>query len=524
MVKRIIVIDTCATLYPIILKMKEIEISLMYVDGKKDKTKILNQYPDMNVCCTDSLTKWDKTFVSKDDINKFSYVQLKVERFAGRFLPNRPDMLSQYYHALAFWLYHLRDKDIDCVILGSSSEHGAPTDTLPIEIAKSLNIPVFLIANQYGFANGVNRYQSIKCCNTDKFINISSLLSGSDSEIRNVEDIIREPELCDDSHVLDPVITADRPEILKKLGIRAVNILTEIVILKKKILHKKICRRTEKTRIFAKLLYIYDVLISMGFFPAQKNALVNALSMMVPNPSTDIQSNKRKVKKLFKYYRRHSLKDIPKEQKCIVYLLHYEPETAIMNISTYNSQIYNIEMLSHCLPDGWKLYVKEHPTQFKAPGTDLTYYKQIPHYKSIYFYQRISKIKNVELLDDRIKSSNLLDSTKYPNICSFSSINGTIVLESIEAKRPILLFDIDSTLYKYIPGVFGIDDMDDLKKAIDIISAPEYIPSYGNYKAIIPQYLIKQTYSMGIDSKLCISPEALFKIIDNAADYMNGLR
>lgn len=177
-------------------------------------------------------------------------------------------------------------------------------------------------------------------------------------------------------------------------------------------------------------------------------------------------------------------------------------------------------MLASVLPNGWKLYVKEHPQQFKSFTLNPSYLKQIPHFRSEWFYEQLLKIKNVELLDDRLSSSSLLETEKYPQIRAFATINGTISAECMYVGKPIILFDVASSVYENIPGFFNITSINDLKHAVEIIASEGYSPNYNDFEKIIPKYLVMETISEGNDAKLRISQKTLSLLIENARDYI----
>ncbi|EAH6986511.1 hypothetical protein EJP15_07855, partial [Campylobacter coli] len=87
--------------------------------------------------------------LSYEELEKYRSTQIKVEHYLRRFLVN--DGLIQYYYhmALAYWLDFFSKKSIDMVFLGTV-EHGAFWDSILIDIAKNLNIPIFIISYSAG--------------------------------------------------------------------------------------------------------------------------------------------------------------------------------------------------------------------------------------------------------------------------------------------------------------------------------------------------------------------------------------
>lgn len=515
--KNVILIDPYGTLYPLMLKIKNsINICLLYVDTDKIKEEIQKSNPNIEIFSGLDIVKWNQTWVSRDDIEKYRFIQLKCERFAGRFQVNSSYAMSQYYHGLAFWLSHFQNKKVDCVIIGAGLEHGTPADTIPMELAKSFKIPAFI--TEIHSAN-YDRFKVIKCINTGKYVNLSNFHTHKPISI-DINDILCQPELCDDSHIFDVIDNADRPMIMKKSVRFIVNISASITSSIYKILRKPICKYKLKSKSLNRLYYLYSVLLSHGFFPKQNKVDVNALSMIVENPNTQIISNYNLLKKITKYYRKISVKVLDDNIKSIVWMLHYEPEATIMNRTVYNSQIYNLEMLSSCLPEGWKIYVKEHPNQFKPAYMDPSYLKQIPLFRSKYYYDKLREIKNVVLLDDRCKSSSLLDKAKHPNIVACATINGTISLECINRGVPIIMFDAESTVHGTIPGIFKIDNIDDLKEAFEKLETGNYSVESQELGKIISEFVIKETYSKGDEWRLYLPEEILLELISSSKDYI----
>lgn len=101
--------------------------------------------------------------------------------------------------------------------------------------------------------------------------------------------------------------------------------------------------------------------------------------------------------------------------------LHYEPELSLFVWSYFvNNQLAVIENIAKSIPLHSRLYVKDHPLW--------------NGYRSYKDYQKIKNIPNVVLVDDMFDSHKLIDNAK-----GIISINGTVILESIFKKRPILM-------------------------------------------------------------------------------------
>lgn len=75
------------------------------------------------------------------------------------------------------------------------------------------------------------------------------------------------------------------------------------------------------------------------------------------------------------------------QKKYVIYFLHFEPEATVSHYANQmDSQLIAIKMLSESLPDGWMLYVKEHPDMYKMNTYQFDYY--------IIYSRRFGCVKN----------------------------------------------------------------------------------------------------------------------------------
>ena len=202
-------------------------------------------------------------------------------------------------------------------------------------------------------------------------------------------------------------------------------------------------------------------------------------------------------RKLRRYYQKHSISEISPNDHVVLYFLHLEPEASIMNRTVYNSQIYNLKMLAKSLPSGWKLYVKEHPASFNVNlVSGATIMRTMERYRSIKYYQELLRIPNLYLLDWKYPST-LLVSEKSTSVKAVATINGTVSLECLRSKKPVILFDDASCCYEGIADIFRIHSYDDLQDAMDVLYSCEFTPKYSNFEEILGKYLIIQNSEWG---------------------------
>ena len=133
--------------------------------------------------------------------------------------------------------------------------------------------------------------------------------------------------------------------------------------------------------------------------------------------------------------------------------LQCEPERqACPAGGVFANQYLMIDLLSKLVPEDWKIYVKEHVSQFKD-------YQAVERSKPIEFYNMIASMPKVELVPLNYTSFELIDSAK-----ASATVSGTVGWESVVRGKPALLFGY--SWYKDCKGVFVTHTIEDCKKAI----------------------------------------------------------
>ena len=88
-----------------------------------------------------------------------------------------------------------------------------------------------------------------------------------------------------------------------------------------------------------------------------------------------------------------------------------------------------LKILSASLPDGWLVYVKEHPAQWLKRGFNFA----ASRYRG--YYEKISKIKNVRLVPVQTDTYSLMRGAEA--VATVSGVPGT---EAILRQKPVLIF------------------------------------------------------------------------------------
>lgn len=133
--------------------------------------------------------------------------------------------------------------------------------------------------------------------------------------------------------------------------------------------------------------------------------------------------------------------------------LHYQPEkTTSPEGGIFVDQWLMILMLSTLIPKGWKIYVKEHVSQF----SEKLYGEQG---RQRGFYQKVLALENVNLIKSSSNSFDLIDNAK-----AVATVTGTVGLESVIRSVPLLSFGY--AWYGICHGVFEVKTAQELESAL----------------------------------------------------------
>ena len=189
-----------------------------------------------------------------------------------------------------------------------------------------------------------------------------------------------------------------------------------------------------------------------------------------------------------KKYMESLIKEVDYKKKYVCYFLHFEPEASMQVSTILGCQLVIIKMLSETLPDGWCVYVKEHPVQFDT-NNDPAYYHMFdaPLFKTKKFYRKLGSIPNVYLVDYNIKSEYLIKNSQ-----AVASIAGTVLFESVLIGKPVLAFS-ELNPVAYMRDAFSIHSFHECKAAMDKIKNG-FIPYYNDAEEIIRRYVFSGEY------------------------------
>lgn len=152
-----------------------------------------------------------------------------------------------------------------------------------------------------------------------------------------------------------------------------------------------------------------------------------------------------------------SLQVIPDFEKKFVYVpLHSQPERSTSpEGGVFADQILMIRMLSQALPEGWVIYVKEHPMQW------IMYRGFLGRYKG--YYQEIADIEHVQLVPADTSTFKLTE-----NAAVVASPTGTASWEALVRARPTLVFGY--IWFMHCHGAFRVSSVEDCREALQKIA------------------------------------------------------
>jgi hypothetical protein len=162
-----------------------------------------------------------------------------------------------------------------------------------------------------------------------------------------------------------------------------------------------------------------------------------------------------KKRKLLKHYNRLA-EDVDLSKPFIFAALQCEPERqAVPCGGIFGNQYLMIDMLSKNVPNGWKIYVKEHISQFKS-------YQAADRGRSIEFYNYINSLHNVKFVPLSYSSFDLID-----NAIASATVSGSVGWESVVRGKPALLFGY--AWYKDCEGISVTHNLSQLKSVLNEI-------------------------------------------------------
>lgn len=206
--------------------------------------------------------------------------------------------------------------------------------------------------------------------------------------------------------------------------------------------------------------------------PKKKWSIFNAFDRMLIMDKIHFKfrhkSKGELTRRLMAYYESKATKT-PDFGKNYIYLaLHYQPEASNSPVGGYYAnQLLIADLISYYLPEGWFLYVKDHPAQSIIN-------------RNIDFYYDLSKNKRVVIMSKSVDTFELSKNAK-----AVATIAGTAAMECLLFGKPVFLFGASPLMY--CNGTFNIRTKKDIIAAIEAVKngfLPNKIDVYNYIKRL----------------------------------------
>lgn len=140
----------------------------------------------------------------------------------------------------------------------------------------------------------------------------------------------------------------------------------------------------------------------------------------------------------------------------VFFALHYQPErTTCPDGGRFNNQLLAAALIANSLPDGWRLYVKEHPSQHY-------FHRNGEQSRNTQFYDDLAALPNTSLVVMEQPTAEFV-----ANANAVATITGYIGWEALLRGIPVLVFG--SAWYRKCRGAYPIRTQHDADSALNAI-------------------------------------------------------
>lgn len=322
------------------------------------------------------------------------------------------DQLAEYYQAITYWYNFFQHFKPELVLFGHIPAH--VYDYLTYLLCKEEEIPtLFLMRHHHvpGIIMPTNSFEEPPPRIKEKYVTISNTLQVSDLSLTN------------DWRAFKKKMSGDYKDVAyKSFSERYVITENDYIKLKYNILRKIKDILTGKKSIYYARALVREV----------------------------VTIHRRWI--LRRFYNKKA--ETPNYENPYIFMpLHVQPErTSVPGGGIFAHQLLLIELLSRSLPEGWCLYVKEHPVQlYDRPVFKL--------FRTPQFYKDILEFDNVKLVPSNITSFKLIKNAK-----AVAGVTSTTCWEALFQNVPVMT--CGSVWYEFCDGVFPVDDLSSVKRAI----------------------------------------------------------
>ena len=166
----------------------------------------------------------------------------------------------------------------------------------------------------------------------------------------------------------------------------------------------------------------------------------------------DLERGNRKKRVMFERYVRAGER-VDLSRPFVYVPLHFQPERTTSSLGgVFADQYLLVDLVARSLPEGWSVYVKEHPSQF------------YPHFagersRHADLYGELAAIPRVKLASLAVSTFDLIDNSK-----AVATVTGTAGWEAVVRGRPALV--VGSPWYRACHGVFVVPTVGAMREAL----------------------------------------------------------
>lgn len=386
------------------------------------------------------------SFFDYDVLLDFKHTELKVLSYFSRFTSDITAVRYIYAAALFYWFEKFKDPCIVGVFC-NEAEHGGLHDSVVLDVAKYYGKKIYVKSVRYGNYKGY-ALDAVFDYNNKCYLNLSNLLSKKSP--LSLEGFIFNSNIDDEIEYYGNVRVKNHGRIKAK---------------------RLIASSVEKSGGPLLLMLIAKII---GKYRGSSFGFDVPLSRYLYGQFV--------CKSLSRYYKKYAVKQASAENY-IFLALHMEPEASIQVNTKFSDQLTIIKQVSNALPEGWVLYVKEHPHQFSLNSADRSYYLPgVYKFRSKRFYDEIIKLENVKILDINLPSKDLISKSR-----AVVTLSGTASTEAVVNKKPTIIFSQNTSTLALVDGVYDVSNSEQLSEAIKEVKKTRSV-EYNNLNSVISDY------------------------------------
>jgi len=170
---------------------------------------------------------------------------------------------------------------------------------------------------------------------------------------------------------------------------------------------------------------------------------------------------------------------IPEGEKFILYPLHFHPESSTSILAgTYLNEFEVIQNIAFNLPQGVKLYVKDHVSAYGYPEFEL--------------YKKLKKLPNVRVLSPHAPTKNLIKAS-----LAVITLTSTVGYEALLLGKRVFVFG--NVFYRFHKNVVQIANPSDLFNLfIKYLDNPPEIERHYNMQFVAAYYYSTEPGSLNL--------------------------